>query len=91
MTGADLYHQALEAAQSGDRLRACELLRRSLELDAANEQAWLWLAGLSDGLDEQIAALERAVRLNPGNGLTRSRLERLRSRQARLAQRNDLQ
>ncbi|MBN1145789.1 MAG: hypothetical protein JXA78_00930 [Anaerolineales bacterium] len=87
MMHADLYNQALEAAQMGDRQRACELLRRSLELDSGNEQAWLWLAGLSDELDEQITALERAVRLNPRNDLTRSRLERFLHRRERLNQR----
>jgi len=91
MTRADLYHQALEAAQLGDRRRACELLRRSLEQDSSNEQAWLWLAGLSDDLDEQITALESAARLNPRNGQTRARLERFRDRRARRVQRRQVQ
>ena len=91
MTRADLYNRALEAAQLGDRQRACELLRRCLELDSSNEQAWLWLAGLSGDLDEQIAALGRAARLNPRNDLTRSRMERLQRRKERLNRRSNAQ
>jgi tetratricopeptide (TPR) repeat protein len=80
-TFANLFNRALQAAQKGDRQRACDYLRLFLEANPTNEQAWLWLADLSSDLDEQITALEQALHLNPHSGPARSRLERLRLQQ----------
>jgi len=80
-TFANLFNRALQAAQEGDIQRACDYLRLFLEANPDNEQAWLWLADLSSDSNEQISALERALRLNPHSGPTRSRLNGLRMRQ----------
>lgn len=64
---AHLLQQARRAAERGDSQPAGENARKSVEKDPAYEEAWIFLAEISPNLDEQIAALEKALRLNPSN------------------------
>jgi tetratricopeptide (TPR) repeat protein len=56
---------AIEAATAGRREDAYRLLRRVLTNDPSNEVAWLWLAGVTDRVDEALAALARVEALSP--------------------------
>ena len=55
----------IRAAQSGDRVNARIALQRATELDDANENAWLWLASISEYPEELIAFLENVLAINP--------------------------
>ena len=57
----------IRAAQSGDRVNARIALQRATELDDANENAWLWLASISEYPEELIAFLENVLAINPAN------------------------
>lgn len=73
--------EGIRAAQGGDRTQARSALLRSTELDAGNENAWLWLASISEYPEELMAFLENVLDINPANeralqwiGATRSLL-----------------
>lgn len=50
-----------------------------------NELAWLWLSDLAATLEERIAALERALAINPHRARAQLRLSQLRRQHAALA------
>lgn len=64
---AHLLHQARHRAERGESQLALEHARKVVEKYPAHEEAWIFLATISPGVDEQIAALERALQLNPAN------------------------
>ena len=57
----------IRAAQSGDRVNARIALLRAAELDDRNENAWLWLASISEYPEELLAFLENVLAINPTN------------------------
>ncbi len=63
----ELLRQALAAARTGDKTRTRELLQEVTRLDPRNDTAWQWLAGVAATPLEAVAALERAVAINPHN------------------------
>ncbi len=63
--------QAQEAAQSGDRRLAHAICVQLTADEPANEQAWLWRAGMSESQEESIAALSQVLTLNPANAAAR--------------------
>lgn len=65
-------------ARSGDRPQALLQLRALLGDQPDNETAWLLLADLTPDRSEKVAALTRAIALNPQNGRARARLNQLR-------------
>ncbi len=77
-TPTDLLRQALTAARAGDRPKARALLQEATKLEPRNEAAWRWLAGLADSPVDAVAALERAVALNPNNDKAKAALRETR-------------
>ncbi len=73
---------AIEAAQKGDRQTARKLLQEVVLADNSNEQAWLWLASVSDSLEDKRKCLRRVLQINPANTTARDGLTQI---QARLA------
>jgi tetratricopeptide (TPR) repeat protein len=67
-----LRQQALAAAQSGDRDRARTLLEALVQETPRDEDAWMWLAGLTDSHDQALAYLSRALVINPANERARA-------------------
>jgi tetratricopeptide (TPR) repeat protein len=64
---AQLLYDGAVAVQQGQHEKAQELLLKLLEIDEANELAWLWLSGaVQDPADQQVA-LENVLALNPNN------------------------
>jgi hypothetical protein len=61
-----LYDGAV-ALTEGDKARAQELLLKVVERDENIEEAWLWLSGAVDDLEDQRTALENVLALNPNN------------------------
>ncbi len=77
----DHFHNAQVALKEGRPEDALPFLLQSVDMDQRNEQAWLLLAKLVPGLEDQIIALENALTLNPGHATARRQLARLRSLQ----------
>jgi tetratricopeptide (TPR) repeat protein len=63
----DLLRQAIAAAREGREWTARDMFLRVVELEPRNEIAWMWLAGLLDGLDDRIRACEQVLSINPRN------------------------
>jgi hypothetical protein len=77
MASLELLERVVALAKSGDRLRARGLLWQSLEDEPADERAWLLYSELEDAPQEKIAALQKAIALNPQNERARARLQHL--------------
>jgi tetratricopeptide (TPR) repeat protein len=59
--------EAVAAINAGNKARALRLLVACTELDADNEQTWLMLASVAGSAQQAVAALERALAINPSN------------------------
>lgn len=62
-----LLKNGIAAAQSGDRDGARKLLTQVVALDPSSEDAWMWLASISDYPEELQAFLKRVLEINPDN------------------------
>jgi len=72
--------QAIRALKAGRRDEARDLLLHVVDQDERNEQAWLYLSGLVETLEEQEICLENVLALNPSNQKARRGLEEIRGR-----------
>jgi len=62
-----MLREGVKAAQDGDRSNARRLLLRVTEADENNENAWLWLASISEYPEELVAFLTNVLTINPAN------------------------
>jgi len=74
----DLFNRARVYAERNDVDTALRLAEQALEKRENYEEAWLLIGRISPNLNQQIAALEKAHKLNPSNAQTASALEQLR-------------
>jgi tetratricopeptide (TPR) repeat protein len=72
-----LLQQAIAAARAGRELTAREMFWRVVEAEPQNELAWMWLAGLSDKVEERIEACHAVLEINPANSHARKYLYQL--------------
>ena len=63
----EALNMGIRHAQAGDRVNARIALLRASELDGRNENAWLWLASISEYPEELMAFLENVLAVNPVN------------------------
>jgi twitching motility two-component system response regulator PilG len=63
----ELLREGIKAAQAGNRSEARHLLLRVTELESANENAWLWLASISEYPEELLVFLKNVLEINPSN------------------------
>jgi twitching motility two-component system response regulator PilG len=63
----ELLREGIKAAQAGNRSEARHLLLRVTELESANENAWLWLASISEYPEELLVFLKNVLEVNPDN------------------------
>lgn len=56
---------AIQVAKAGDKFTARRMLLDIVEMDPTQEDVWLWLAGLSEDLEEAKTYLETVLALNP--------------------------
>jgi hypothetical protein len=70
-----MLREGVNALKAGRRDEARALLLRAVELDQYNEEAWLWLSGVLDSLDDQRTALENVLSISPGNERARQGLD----------------
>lgn len=65
--GEHLLRAGVKAAQEGRRSEAKALLLRVTEVEPGNENAWLWLASISEYPEELLVFLNNVLRVNPEN------------------------
>lgn len=63
----EMLRNGIKAAQSGNRGEARHLLLRVTEVDSKNENAWLWLASISEYPEELLVFLNNVLDINPEN------------------------
>lgn len=64
---AQMLYDGAVAVQQGKLGRARDLLLQVVENDEQNVEAWLWLSGAVEDLDDQQTALENVLALDPDN------------------------
>lgn len=74
-----LLQAGIQAARDGNKAQARQLLLQVTELDPSQEQAWLWLAGVTPTPQEAVTYLETALALNPHNPQAQEGLRWLQS------------
>jgi tetratricopeptide (TPR) repeat protein len=73
--------EGIAKAKAGQREKARELLLRVVEHDECNVQAWLWLSGIVDNMQDRRVALENVLDIEPDNAAALAGLDWL-NRQA---------
>ncbi len=73
-----LLREAVVAVKKGDRAVARTLLREIVHGDPRNPQAWLWMAGVAEGIAEVTHCLEKVLEVEPDNQMANERLSMLR-------------
>ncbi len=62
-----MLRDGIKAAQSGNRAEARLMLLRVTEADSENENAWMWLASISEYPEELLVFLNNVLKINPEN------------------------
>jgi len=78
-----LLARGVAAAKDGDQEAARTLLSQAVEIEPTREVAWLWLASVTEELEEKLTLLQRALDLNPSNEQTQTSLQRVQASLAR--------
>lgn len=78
---SDLLIRGKQAAMSGQRDLAREMLAHVVYLEPANAEGWLWLSGVVEMPEQVRYCLERALRIDPQNSRARRGMEWLNARQ----------
>ena len=63
----ETFQRGVRAARRGRKEAAQHLLKEVVEADPQHEQAWLWLARVTDNPTEKTACLQQVIILNPDN------------------------
>ncbi len=63
----DLLKRGIAAAQSGNREHARTLLVNAAQQEPKSEDAWIWLASISEYPEELLAFLNNVLNINPDN------------------------
>ena len=63
----ETFQRGVRAARRGRNEAAQRLLKEVVAADPQHEQAWLWLARVTDDPAEKTTCLERVIALNPDN------------------------
>jgi tetratricopeptide (TPR) repeat protein len=64
---AELLRRGIAAAKAGRAQEASQALLQVTEMDERNEQAWLWLSGVVESLEDRRVCLENVLAINPEN------------------------
>ncbi|MFM9902961.1 MAG: tetratricopeptide repeat protein, partial [Pyrinomonadaceae bacterium] len=62
-----LLEKGISAAQTGDRELARKLLTKAAAINPQSEDAWMWLASISNYPEELLAFLNNVLNINPDN------------------------
>jgi thioredoxin-like negative regulator of GroEL len=61
----EMIREGVEAARAGDKEKARRLFQQVTEQDMNNERGWLWLATVTDDLEEKRVYIENVLYINP--------------------------
>lgn len=75
---AEWLYDGAVAVQNGNMEQAQELLMKVVEADETNEEAWLWLSGAVEDLEDKETALMNVLDINPNNPHAQKGLEWIR-------------
>lgn len=78
---SDLLMRGKQAAMTGQRDLAREMLAYVVYLDPSNADGWLWLSGVVDAPEQVRYCLERTLRIDPNNARALRGMEWIESRQ----------
>ena len=62
-----IFQTGVKAAQNGNRAEARQMLLQVVETEPENENAWLWLASISEYPEELLGFLNNILNINPNN------------------------
>src|SRR5438132_2210879 len=62
-----LLKNGITAAQNGDREKARQYLKQAAKRGPRSEDAWMWLASISEYPEELLAFLNNVLSINPDN------------------------
>ncbi|MBN1815416.1 MAG: hypothetical protein JXA14_26525 [Anaerolineae bacterium] len=66
--------EGIAAVKAGQNERAHELLIRVVARDEQNAQAWLWLSGVVESLEDRAVCLKNVLQIDPSNAVARKGL-----------------
>lgn len=72
-----LLRTAIQAAQSGNKAAARQILGQVTDQDPHNELAWIWMASVAETPTERRICLQRVLEINPRNDRAKQALEKL--------------
>lgn len=75
-----MVQQAVAAIKASRKAEARQILEQALAIDEYNEQAWLWLSGCVDTLEEQLTCLENVLTVNPNSQKAQKGIAAVRAR-----------
>ena len=78
LLAAELVRDGIAAAKAGRKEEARDLLVRAVALNERDPQAWLWLSGVVEGLEDREVCLENVLTLDPQHEAARQGLEFVR-------------
>jgi hypothetical protein len=70
-----LLVDGVQALLAGRRAEAQQLLLTYVDRDEMNEEAWLWLSGAVDELDDIETSLQNCLQINPDNARAKQGLD----------------
>lgn len=62
-----MLNKGITAAKNGEREAAREFLTEAAEMNSLSEDAWMWLASISEYPEELVAFLTNVMTINPAN------------------------
>lgn len=77
---ATRLNAGVAAARQGQKEQAQVWLRQACTDDPGNENAWMWLAGVTENPIEAMGHLEQVLRINPSNERAKTGVEFYRTR-----------
>ncbi len=78
----ELRHQGINAAKSGQKDLARQLLQQSIRIEPRNEASWLWLASVARDSRERHFCLQKILEINPDNEQAQKALRTLEAQMA---------
>jgi hypothetical protein len=83
---SELLCEGVAAVKAGQNERARDLLVRVVAHDDQNAQAWLWLSGVVESLEDRKVCLENVLNIDPDNAAARKGLAWVQQQMQRQAE-----
>jgi tetratricopeptide (TPR) repeat protein len=74
MAEEEMYQEASDALQKGEKKRARDLLTRLIKINPDRVDYWIWMSSVVDSPRERIYCLQEALKLDPKNATAKNGL-----------------